>query len=341
VISMATSPRLKTFGAFALILLGAALLSGCTSPQVCKGGVVTTSFTDLWETWQGLIYMGVTMIFLVSGFVYMLSSLVRHRGLMKWSQDQFYEGVATLVLAFFAMSLVGFACSTDVTLLDVDCPEGDVKKCNTFYVADSFLNTFRDKINTFFWEAFALNMFLSALASTTISFAVSSLGPTISIGQGLSFFTSQLTTGLTLVVGMQLITTMQILLLKISSRLFGFLLPAGILLRSFGITRGFGGSLIAIALGFYLIYPLAIVLSYGMVLDKVDAQFQADPGDPPTDEKGDWGATSSWFCGFLGILIVGAILVPFIVFVILIAFVKGLSSAIGEEVDVSNLTRLI
>ena len=358
--------KIRKLAPLALIFAAGLLLSGCTSPDVCDSkGLVSGDFTALWSSWQGAIALGVLVIFLISGLVYVLSGLIAHRGLMVWSKNQIYEGFVTLVFAFFALMLVGFVCSMDVHVLDADCvPQDGFWKinplypaqaewrfdagthwgsCNAFDVANYDLQRFRNQISNGFYIVLAINLVVAGLASTVISYSVTGMGPTMSIGQGLSNTSQQLSTAMIAIVSAQLITMTQLLLLQVSARLFGFLMPAGIILRSFGITRGFGGSLIAIALGFYLIYPLAVVLCYGMVLGTVDSDLAVMGGKDtvPDGVSGDWWNPVDKTCAFVGTLIVGAVLVPFIVFVIVIAFVKGVSGMIGEEVDVSNLTRLV
>ena len=47
------------------------------------------------------------------------------------------------------------------------------------------------------------------------------------------------------------------------------------------------------------------------------------------------------FINSIAMAMVGAVVIPLIMFMVLVAFIKGLSKVIGERVDVSNLTRLI
>jgi hypothetical protein len=57
----------------------------------------------------------------------------------------------------------------------------------------------------------------------------------------------------------------QLVLLKLAgSFFFPVLLPVGLFMRTFHVTRGTGGFLIAFAVAFYFVYPLATVLTKGM-----------------------------------------------------------------------------
>ncbi|NYZ60624.1 hypothetical protein H0O01_02905 [Candidatus Micrarchaeota archaeon] len=57
----------------------------------------------------------------------------------------------------------------------------------------------------------------------------------------------------------------QLVLLNLASRFFfPVLLPLGLFLRTFHVTRGTGGVLIAFAVAFYFVYPLATIITKGM-----------------------------------------------------------------------------
>ena len=216
--------------------------------------------------------------------------------------------------------------------------------CSMFAVATYYLEDFSNTVWSAWWTIFAANMTLGAISTYTYAPGASGLGIVITFGAGLSQVSSSFSSALVMITIAQVLTKAQILLIKIAGALFGYLLPAGIVLRAFGITRGFGGALIAIAIGFYLIYPLAVVFSYGMVLNNVHNQVNSMPSGGGMDVdswQSDSGGLFGSVCGIVGTVLVGAVIIPFIAFVIVVAFVKGLSAAIGDEVDVSNLTRLI
>jgi len=340
VMHMFGNSRARRIGAYALIAFLALLLGGCVTEQkVCESNLVSGHFEAFWNDWRGMLMTGVLIIFIVSGFVYMLGNLLTHRGLLVWAKNQMYEGFVTLIFAFFALSLVGFICSLDACLVS-DCTASSPH--NAFDLAQHQLEAFSNKIAEGFWWVAGLNFVLAALVSMNLKLSVSGVGPTFSFANGLSSTSQQLGNAMMVIVAAQVLTMAQILILRISEKMFFFLLPAGILLRSFGMTRGFGGALVAIAIGFYLIYPLSIVLFYGMLDNTVSSGVNSMASqDIPSDASASGWDVMGQVCTFIGTLIVGAALIPFMVFIVVVSFVKGLSSAIGEEVDVSNLTRLV
>jgi len=373
---MAAKLPLKRLACLALVAAGALLLSGCTSPEVCSD---MTSFETFFSGWQPVLFMATFVVFLVAGLAYILAGVVSHKGVRTWAVNQFYEGIGTLVLAVFFVGLVSWMCGLDARIFGaetkcvpipapwfIDIPGlhatamcgGRPCDCGVFHVASFYIQDFKNMIVEGFVSMFLINMVIAALGSITVFAGTSGIGAQISMGAGLSQVSQQFGMGMSMVATALLLISAQAMLLKIAEHLFAYLMIAGLLLRSFGATRGFGGALIAIAIGFFLVYPLAIILMYGLLLDKVSNDYtaMATAGQGVSRSSGDFvqqilsglGGFVEWLASpitgainFVGSVVVGAIFVPFIIFMIVISFVKGLSSAIGEEVDVSNLTRLI
>lgn len=369
-----TPQRLACYG---LIAAAALLSSGCTAPQVCSD---TSTIDAAYETfilgWQGLIFAATFVIFLVAGLAYMTAGVVNHRGVKLWAMNQIYEGMATLVLAMFFIGLVSWMCGLNAHVLgnEVTCaPSGS---CSVFDVSTYYLEQFRDSITTAFYAIFGVNMAVAYQASVVQVYAPAGEGVQFTYGQGLQTLTQQMGMGMTVLSLAWILAASQILLLAISRELFGYLVVTGLVLRSFGVTRGFGGSLIAIAVGFFVVYPLMVVLMYGLLLGQVDNDMMVRHYSETTNKMtailitmtaagAIGGIIGNAYFGmaaatgaiiglvaailiflpdiiqFIGTVIIGSLLIPFIVFMVVITFTKGLSAAIGEEVDVSNLTRLI
>ena len=330
------------------LVLAALAMSGCTGAvDVCDNSAADFlatgegSFVSIWDTWQSVVVTAVLIIFLISAFVYMLAGVASHRGLRVWAQSQMYEGFATLVIAMFIVGLVSWMCGFDASYVGAACPaSGD---CSVFTVAENYLLKFNGQISDGWWYIVGINMVLAALANFTYHMGAPGLGVTMTFGQGLSQVSSSMSSALIAVTVAQVLTLAQIQVLRIAQIMFGYLLPVGVILRAFGFTRGFGGALIAIAVGFYIIYPAALVLVYGLLLNEVSGQIEGmgPTGDDVDSWQSEGGGTFGKVCGFVGTLCVGAAVVPFLVFIIVVAFTKSLSSQLGEEVDVSNLTKMI
>ncbi|VVB66385.1 Uncharacterised protein [Candidatus Gugararchaeum adminiculabundum] len=68
---------------------------------------------------------------------------------------------------------------------------------------------------------------------------------------------------------------------------FRFLLPLGILMRAFSITRKLGSTIIAIAIGMYIVFPLTVVLAGNIYysVPRIDPSAVALPKDLPPPPK--------------------------------------------------------
>jgi hypothetical protein len=62
-----------------------------------------------------------------------------------------------------------------------------------------------------------------------------------------------------------ILVQVQYLLIGASGLIFGVLMVVGLVARSFGVTRTFGGAMIAFALGIGFVYPLMTSISYGFL----------------------------------------------------------------------------
>jgi hypothetical protein len=156
----------------------------------------------------------------------------------------------------------------------------------------------------------------------------------------------------------------------------GFLkyyLPIGIFLRSFTPTRRIGGTIIAISLGFLFVFPFLIIMEGEIGLqplrtsDNLINNFSAEASGVGGEEMMGWWKDSMGALGifdFIGRLMRSAIGVlafgilyfagnaagyafliglffPAFNTLILVTTIRYLSKSMGEEIDVTNLTRLI
>ncbi len=66
------------------------------------------------------------------------------------------------------------------------------------------------------------------------------------------------------------LSQVQLLLISASGLIYAVLMAVGLVARSFGITRTFGGAMIAFALGIGVIYPLMTAITYGFMTHAID-----------------------------------------------------------------------
>jgi hypothetical protein len=139
------------------------------------------------------------------------------------------------------------------------------------------------------------------------------------------------------------------------------LLPIGIILRTFRLTRGAGGFLIAAGVSFHILLPIGILF-----VDMLGDSFLADEDTPaaykssaglsgisPSCEPGDTGegnadeaysaysSLRSAMKSYVFLILIKATLGPVVSILMMIAGIRYLTSLAGAEVDVSALARVI
>jgi hypothetical protein len=137
----------------------------------------------------------------------------------------------------------------------------------------------------------------------------------------------------------------------VKNNMLAFFLPVGVLLRAFPFTRGIGAFFIALAIGFYFIFPLLYVITDpGFVKPVYKPQSGVSQGTPlcfPTLSSVSYsiyapalgtGSSSSGAALSLNALLsdlssvyVSLLLQPFVVFSVTIVFVRYITSILGGE----------
>ncbi|MCL4411596.1 hypothetical protein M1329_01515 [Candidatus Marsarchaeota archaeon] len=135
----------------------------------------------------------------------------------------------------------------------------------------------------------------------------------------------------------------QVILLSSSLLFLSLFVTIGIVARTFGFTRTFGGAMIAIGLGVGLIYPLLVTLTYGFIDPQLaSANLAVDISNAVQLIIGIVFTSSipaglSAFFMKLGYLITGLTFIPFLNFIIVDAFIVDFSKAIGERIDFMSM----
>ena len=150
----------------------------------------------------------------------------------------------------------------------------------------------------------------------------------------------------------------QLLLLASAAMFFSVLMAIGLIARVFVITRTFGGSMIALAIGIGILYPFLVCVTYGFINTGIQANnVLLNPwadlftvilpiffgfvfsGLPFTNAMLPQLFSS---LVYFGLVAVGLTLIPLLNFVILDTFVIDFSKAFGERIDfLSVLTNVI
>ncbi len=142
------------------------------------------------------------------------------------------------------------------------------------------------------------------------------------------------------------------------------LLPLGILLRTFKITRGAGGFLIALAISLHIMLPAGVIFNEMLYVTFNNDALSGDYHSGPTPsipecnamdtgasilgggESGNVGNADSAYMSMrqsikadMNVIMIHATLGPIIALLMFIASLRTLSSIMGAEVDVSGIAR--
>ncbi len=138
-------------------------------------------------------------------------------------------------------------------------------------------------------------------------------------------------------------------ILNFSTILFlKYLLPFGIFLRCFTPTRRFGGTIIALAIVFSFLFPILISITYtmanSMTFTDSDISSLIEYAKNANSKNNFYEGTGNLVNKILEVIagiVLGAVVFPLVNGLILITSAASLSAALGEPVDISNLTRMI
>lgn len=328
--------------------------------------------------WISAATLGVLVVGAVAALVYMLSGLIGSTNARTWSRMQVYEALVSIILiiAFGFFSYLFFLnpqnAFSSLNLVPPTCTSAS----DIFTLATCDLATFNA-------ASFTLGGIM--FAASYISGFIPSIGVSITpvpTQQGLnasfvapinpvSASTSTLfRDGFDAFLFMMVLNQIQLLILSGSLLFLSLFLVLGLIVRTFGVTRSFGGVMIAFGLGLGLVYPLLVSITYGFIVTnsglaclapQVGAQGVGQAASQATQvitgcvlngvsisandiissvfsfATGGFGGAVGSFILTIGYIIAGFTFIPFLNFTVLNAFIVDFSKAIGEQVDFMSL----
>jgi hypothetical protein len=324
--------------------------------------------------WIPIAIVGVLLIIGILAIIYMVSPLVGRNDMREGIKLQIYETFFALALiiafGFFSTWLCSFNPVPMLNSLNLvptaNIPSGSTTvTCQTtttlYELADcnlyQFTNIALSSVNYALFEIF-FAMSFGPKIGITINFIPGVTG--LGLGGEMVFallgpvasFTSYVMDALTWLF---LMNDFQIMIISAAPLIFAIFVSIGLLSRIFGVTRSFGGSMIALGVGIGFVYPLLVVITYGF-LNNAFGILQANLGLNALLASNVGASISNFLLGGPNIIInlvygiidefgftmVGALFLPMINFIVVNTFVLDFSQAIGERMDfMSLLTRVI
>ena len=344
------------FGQFAYVYV---LLGSCLTNA-------TSFFSTPYLFWFPIIIIASLAVITVLILIFMLAPLAGRSDIRVWVRSKIYDSLFTIILVFVFVFVSGFICSAQpaaiyksVGLLPPACQPATNKPygasintfyglalCNVFQFNSDFAN-FAHVIYYFtLLIAFAPGIHESIpFIFSSISFSFNPIG---SIYPVFHYISPYMQLAFMLFIAEQ----MQLLLIAASPILFSIFMTVGLMGRAFGISRTFGGAMIAFGLGIGIVYPLLVTVSYGFITFAL-SNFHISA------IIFNWGNLLTFFFTpavgatlvyafinlillYVGFIIMGLTLIPLMNFIIVDTFIIDFSKAIGERMDfMSILTSII
>jgi hypothetical protein len=241
------------------------------------------------------IYMIVSMVVLV-GIAYLLSRLMSNRKLQDWAKTEFIQVMISAALVgglFFLMApgsgliVVAFNSlvpdTPDVPQFSISgIPTVEMSTCGVYGLATDtvicyahdYLGHLAGQILGLMGIIFSINLILDVLSKLAIDIIVVEIAPLA----GLSSIVQVLNSIMQMLLFLGITVQVERALLQfIDSAALTVFLPIGVVLRSFFATRRLGGTLIALAVGLYLVFPLTIALN-SVAVKQVEADSLSELG---------------------------------------------------------------
>jgi len=221
-----------------------------------------------------LIVLAFLTIAFICAIVYMLAQFMRRPEWEAWVKIQLYHAGMSALLAVGAVMFAWFACGVSVWVASDGNP---ATPDDSFTVANQYLgDLFSKNIKPAIWQLIMVQIKAEYFAATYIQIG----SPTFGMGFAplpvykVISSNAQLLTNLAMPFASALLAQ-KIGLEIIKASAFTILLPLGIVLRMFTVTRDAGSFLIATSIGLFVVLPLTYVM------DKMIVAGPALPTPPP------------------------------------------------------------
>lgn len=332
--------------------------------------------------WFGISLVVALVVIMVAAALYMIAPIINSSSMQQWSRFQIYEALLSIALIILFLGVVkllflnpqqGFASANLV-------PQGCTNASNIYNLSTCDLAQFNTAGYTL-----ADYIWLFSFSKGIIPSSKITIQPFQQEGDGFEFdfrVPNILDAGNTKVLGyvlgailsFLLLSQIQLIVLSSSLLLLSFFFSIGLVARVFGISRSFGGAMIAFGIGLGIIYPLITSITYGYIDVSANTYCLSGFFQPlATSCATGWfgtmffntfvspfsalatlfspaglgGAATALASPFLsafttvfneiGYMLAGLIVVPIINILIVDVFIIDFSKAVGEEMSFSML----
>ena len=353
-------------------LLNPSILQIAVPGGSCQAVNLYSCFQSMYLAWFSVAAVAAIGILAILAVVYAIFKLMGRNDISVWTRVKIYDVIFSLILiiAFvYAANLIynmplGYL-STNLGIVPTECM-GSLYNIYSLSVCDmSTFNSFTGRLDSEQYFLLLIMGTVQPVLNVGVKFPFVGFSGTLStditfINTDISY--KYLGTGVDAIYGFVLANDLQLIILSSAAVLFAILMSLGLVARIFGISRTFGGAMIAFALGIGFLYPILTIVNYGFINVGIDNTY------PPTMQFVSTlflanvvagkvatplyaaGVYLSYLLGgnlasilpiylmvYLGLVWIGLTLVPLINLVIVDVFIIDFSQAIGERMDLLSL----
>jgi len=343
--------------AISLIVLGA--LCGTSSAAAC-------TLADY--SWVGIAVSAFTIGACLIGLAYMFGNAFGLAELKAWANEEFFQLIMTAVLlALITTGLVsldtfmGVGANNLSSMVQLGASVGtpSAGTCGLPGLAQDLTSqNLADMTNGIFASAKNLAMEIGKQSSQSGYCSFLGVGYSLTSCSALNAGRGQAANALNASAAAIADYSAQNFLLGIGANLaLGLLFPLGIFLRCFHVTRPAGGVILAIALAFYLVLPLAVIFGKSMfdqAYSDMVAKFPAwNPAAVPSVDCNAFGMSEpqvtapvagllnpNFFEPILFKTIIGALFLTTVNIFATLTAIRALAGFFGAEIDVGSLAKI-
>ncbi len=320
----------------------------------------------IWVTWQSVSALMVLLSFLLVAFAYMIGigfMLPRVKG---WARNEFYQAIANAIIVGGMVVLIASinGLMNGITGSSV-CPNTSCCKCDAatypalcdystpggyaaaFDYAKCFMDSERFWLLANYGTLLGINILVGVMVSWHQYVSPYQQGFSFSLMPGFATVSDFIGLVMMGTAGGAILLTINSLILDFLRYKLMALFPIGIGLRSFPFTRSAGGAIVAVVVGFYVLYPMMFYLDSLMFANdtKNFTEFMGGAtslpgGDVPFVGGIIAGIISTLYRPIYDVVVVGLFL-PLFNLTITLSFTREFAKVMGGDVDISSLTKLL
>lgn len=328
--------------------------------------------------WEAVTIMALVASFGLLAVVYMIGVGFSVNELQMLAKEEFFQLLMVPVLIVVLLGANGIldSISTSEALI------GDSSALNMREAALEHLGSWKEEVETALNDLSGWDKTISQEASKGGQCNIQGMGYSVSACGGYSVLAMPMSmSGGIAAFAVAELTAMERLIKIADAFALSFVLPLGIMLRTFKMTRGAGGFLIALAISMYIMLPGGVVFNAMLAATFEDAAgadeyaaggsvsiepcvaMDVSTADDPNDISDDVAAGGldasvnmdsnegkavnaylqlrNALRGHLATMVVKATMGPVIALLMMISSLKALSMAAGSDVDVSAISRFV